>query len=105
MSDAEVLAHVLSALEPIGARSRAMFGGHGLYSGHKFFGLLNHGRLYFRTDDQSRPEYVSRGMQPFQPNNRPIGPKTVPRNFEVPPAVFADPEKLLAWAIRATQAP
>lgn len=88
----------------MGVWSRAMFGGHGLYAGDKFFGLVNHGRVYFRTDEESRPDYVSRGMPPFQPNNRPIGPKTSAHNFEVPPEVLADPETVLAWAVRATQA-
>jgi DNA transformation protein len=105
VTDREILDHVLAGLLPLGVRSRAMFGGHGLYAGHKFFGLVNDGRLYFRTDDASRPAYLARGMQPFQPNRRPIGPRTVPRNYQVPPEIISDPEALLAWAIRATQAP
>ena len=104
MSDEAVLVPLLEALAPMGARARAMFGGHGLYAGDKFFGLVNHGRVYFRTDEDSRLEYVSRGMPPFQPANRRIGPKTSARNFEVPAAVLADPEQVLAWAIRATRA-
>jgi DNA transformation protein and related proteins len=31
-------------------RARAMFGAHGLYSGDKFFGILDEGRLFFKTD-------------------------------------------------------
>jgi hypothetical protein len=27
-----------------------MFGAHGLYSGDKFFGILDEGRLFFKTD-------------------------------------------------------
>ena len=36
---------------------RAMFGGHGLYLGKSFFGIVYEGRLYFKTDEVSRIEY------------------------------------------------
>ena len=38
----------LSALPEL--RAKAMFGAHGLYSGAKFFGILDEGRLFFKTD-------------------------------------------------------
>ncbi len=81
-----------------------MFGGHGLYLGDKLFGLISGEHVYFRTDAESRPEYVSRGMPPFQPNNRPVGPKTVARNFQVPDEVLANSELLVEWALRAARA-
>ncbi len=41
-------------LDQLGAlpelRARAMFGAHGLYAGEKFFGILDEGRLFFKTD-------------------------------------------------------
>ena len=37
----------LSALPDVHAR--AMFGAHGLYSGGRFFGILDEGRLFFKT--------------------------------------------------------
>lgn len=104
MTDAEAKAHLTAALEPLGLHIRAMFGGYGLYLGGRFFGIINEGRVYFRADDRSRREYESRGMGPFQPNNRAVGPKTVPRNFEVPPEVLGDPERLAEWALRAAEA-
>ncbi|MES1180245.1 MAG: TfoX/Sxy family protein, partial [Verrucomicrobiota bacterium] len=45
----------LSALPEL--RARAMFGAHGLYAGDKFFGILDEGRLFFKTDAQSQAEY------------------------------------------------
>ena len=82
-----------------------MFGGFGLYLGDVFFGLVStEGIIYFRTDELSRPDYVSRGMAPFQPARRPVGPKTMARNFEVPPAILADPSALTDWALRAARA-
>lgn len=104
MADDSLRDQIVDALAHTGVRSRAMFGGYGLYLGDKFFGLINDGHVFFRTDEFSRPEYVSRGMPPFQPNNRPVGPKTVARNFQVPDEVLADAELLVEWALRATEA-
>ena len=98
-----VLTALLAVIEPLGGRARPMFGGYGLYLGDEFFGIVNDGRVFFRTDELSRPDYVSRGMPPFQPNNRPVGPKTVARNFEVPAEVLGDPELLAEWALRAAR--
>ena len=81
-----------------------MFGGHGLYFEGAFFGVISDGRLYFRTDYESRADYVGRGMSALQPKHRPRGPKTVDRNFEVPPDVFADAATLRSWALRAARA-
>jgi TfoX/Sxy family transcriptional regulator of competence genes len=75
-----------------------------LYLSGQYFGIVNEGRVYFRTDAESRSEYLERGMPAFQPANRPRGPKTVDRNFEVPAEVLADAELLVAWAVRAAQA-
>jgi TfoX/Sxy family transcriptional regulator of competence genes len=82
-----------------------MFGGYGLYLEDTFFGLVSsQGTPYFRTDDASRADYEAHGMKPFQPNNRPAGPRTMPRNFQVPSAVLADVPVLREWAERAATA-
>jgi DNA transformation protein and related proteins len=66
-----------------------MFGGHGLYMEDRFFGIIIDSAVYFRTDDESRPGYVDRGMAALQPPaNRPRGKHTVDRNFEVPSIVL-----------------
>jgi DNA transformation protein len=94
---------LLAVLRPLGVRARAMFGGYGLWLGDTFFGVVNDGRVFFRTDEDSRREYVARGMPPFQPNNWPVGPKTVARNFQVPDEVLANSEALVEWALRAAK--
>ena len=101
MSNAEIRDSVLRKLAPLPVTSRAMFGGFGLYLDGAFFGVISDGVLYFRTDDESREEYVKRGMRALQPKFRPRGPKTVDRNFEVSPDVLADAEELQKWALRA----
>lgn len=80
-------------------RARAMFGGHGLYSGANFFGILIEGQLYFKVDDASRASYVGRGMKPFTYAK---AKKTMTMNYyEVPPDVLEDRELAVAWAARS----
>jgi DNA transformation protein len=58
---------------PLGeVTSRPLFGGHGLYWGETIFGILFGGRLYLKVDEQSRGDYLARGMGPFRPNGRRI---------------------------------
>jgi len=95
MRDDSFKDYVLDQLEALGAvRARAMFGGHGLYRGDEFFGILHQGRLYFRTNTHTRPDYIARGMSPFQPNPR----QTLTSYYEVPADVLEDAETLVTWA-------
>ncbi|QDV37597.1 TfoX/Sxy family protein [Tautonia plasticadhaerens] len=95
---------ILERLSPLGDLSRrAMFGGHGLYWREFIFGIAFRDRLYLKVDEQSKPDYVARGLEPFRPNER----QTLKSYYEVPPDVLDDPEALLSWAgeaIRAAQA-
>ena len=76
-----------------------MFGGHGLYRGARFFGIVFRARFYLKVDDASRPEFERHGMGPFQP-----GPGTTMRGYyEVPPAVLEDAFELRRWSERATR--
>ena len=90
----------LSALP--GLRAKAMFGGHGLYSGDDFFGILFEGRLYFKADAASRAAYVKRGMGPFTYEQH--GREMTMSYFEVPPEVLEDRRELFDWAARAIAA-
>ena len=89
---------VLDQLAPLKrVACRAMFGGHGLYRGEVFFGILFNGRLYFKTDFASRPAYRERGMQAF----RPSASMTLKTYYEVPVEILEDAEEFLRWARRA----
>jgi TfoX/Sxy family transcriptional regulator of competence genes len=101
MADEELRGFVLNQLEPLEVGVRPLFGGHGFHLGGMFFGFIADGRLYFRTDEASRPEYLERGMTAFHPPGRPRGPRTVDRNFEVPVEILEDEQLLKAWAERA----
>ncbi len=90
----------LSALPEV--RARAMFGAHGLYQGERFFGILDEGRLFFKTDAQSQADYVARGMEPFTYESK--GRVLTMSYHEVPPDVLENAPELVAWAQRAIQA-
>src|SRR5689334_1144658 len=80
-------------------RARAMFGGHGVYQGENFFGILMAGRLYFKTDEHTRGAYLERGMEPFIYEK---ARRTMTMNyFEVPPQVLEDREEFVRWAKQA----
>lgn len=79
-----------------------MFGGHGLYQADRFFGILMDGRLYFKTDEQTRTAYIERRMGPFKYEK---ARRTLTIHyFEVPPDVLESREELVIWARRAIQA-
>jgi DNA transformation protein len=92
---------VLDELSVIGdITARPMFGGHGLYWRATIFGILFGDRLYLKVDEQSKGDFVSRGMGPFRPNER----QTLNSYYEVPPDVLTEPEALLSWAREAIRA-
>lgn len=89
----------LSALPEL--RAKAMFGAHGLYAGENFFGILDEGRLFFKTDAASEVDYTSRGMGPFTYEMK--GRVLTMAYHEVPPEVLENAPELTAWARRAIQ--
>jgi DNA transformation protein len=92
---------VLDKLSVIGdITRRPMFGGYGLYWRDTIFGIVFGDRLYLKVDEQSKDDFMSRGMGPFRPNER----QTLKSYFEVPSDVLDDPEALLSWAGEAIRA-
>ncbi len=77
--------------------SRSMFGGHGLYQGRTFFGIISKGRLFFKTNKQTQTRYAEYGMKPFQPNPK----QTLKNYYEVPAEVLEDSDQLVWWANEA----
>jgi DNA transformation protein len=89
----------MSALPDV--RAKAMFGAHGLYSGEHFFGILDEGRLFFKTDEVSQVDYTARGIGPFTYESK--GRVLTMRYYEVPPDILENPQELVVWARRAIQ--
>lgn len=100
MSGDSFLDYVLEQLASAGrVKTRAMFGGSGLYLSEVFFGIVHKGSLYFRTSEATRPGYLKAGSRPFNPRGR----QELHRYYLVPAAVLDDAEQLCAWAKAAAQ--
>ena len=81
-----------------GLRARGMFGGVGIYGGEFFFALIADDTLYFKVDDSNRPDFLARGMGPFQPYGE---DGEVMQYYRVPEDLLEDPEVLGQWAQKA----
>lgn len=100
---AAFLQYVLEQIERAGRiTQRKMFGAVGLYCDDVFFAVIDDDTLFFKTNEETRPDYLSRGMKPFMP--LPDKPETGNSYFTVPPDVLDDPEELVTWARRSVTA-
>jgi DNA transformation protein len=96
----QLLEYILEQMRGLGRlTSRRMFSGAGLYSDGLFFGLLYKDRLYFKTDDSTRPQYEARGSEGFRP--RPNTSRVSMRYYTVPADVLEDSQELVTWARQA----
>lgn len=83
---------------------RRIFNGVGIYHGGVQFGFIVNDRLYVRADDYSRPLFIERGMQAFQPR---IALQIESCFFHLPELILQSPTELKYWiriAIEASQA-
>src|SRR5919198_3309176 len=99
-SSASFRAFVVDQLDRVvpQVRSRAMFGGFGIYAGDLFFALIADDTLYFKADDSNRPDYEAVGMKPFQP----YGPGSeAMQYYQVPADLLDESEALRPWAEKA----
>jgi DNA transformation protein len=100
MKDDSFRDFVLDQLHDLGqVDCRRMFGSYGLYHGGVFFAIISKGRVYFKTDATTRPEYERRGMTPFQPSAK----QTLKSYYEVPVEIVENEEQLAEWARRALE--
>jgi DNA transformation protein len=94
--------HVCDLLAPLGAvRTRAMFGGYGIYVDDVFCAIIANDTLYFKVDDGNRADYEALGYQPFKPfDDKPM----VMSYYEVPAEVMDRRDALAAWGAMALEA-
>jgi len=76
----------------------AMFGGYGLYCDRVFFGIVQKGRVYFKTNATTAPRYREREMTPFRPSAK----QTLNNYYEVPVDVLENAGELTTWAQQAS---
>ncbi len=80
--------------------TKRMFGGVGLYQDDWFFAVVDDGRLYFLTDEATRPRYEVLDAKPFE-----YAPgKFIPSYYEVPVDVLENDAMLCSWANDAIKA-
>ena len=81
---------------------RPMFGGEGLYSGALMIGLVLEDRLYLKTGDLNRADFLAENCKPFTYSR---GRKITSMSyFEVPDRLLDDPEEFGRWARKAEAA-
>jgi DNA transformation protein len=86
----EYLNFIMDKLWPIGdIRSRAMFGGYGIFYEGSMFALIAEDTLYFKVDESNRSTYEKARSRPF-----PHGISY----WEVPAEVIEENSKFLDWA-------
>lgn len=89
-----VLQDLLGDLE--GISHRAMFGGVSLYQHGIIFGIVIEDTLYFKVNQNNRPQYEALGSTPFtyvSPKNKIV---TMPY-WTVPEEILEDPDTLKEW--------
>ena len=93
-----------AGLTPLGAfRSRAMFGGRGLYLDDVFFGLIAYDKLYLKTDEENRGDYAKAKAKPFSFESARKGLVTT-SYWQCPDTVLKDARKLRQWIGKAQDA-
>ena len=81
---------------------RRMFGGEGIYAGEQIIGLVVDDRLYLKTTDSNRADYLAEGCEPFTYMR---GKKRMATSYyEVPERLLDDPEEFAGWARKAQAA-
>ena len=80
--------------------SRRLFGGVGLYSGRRLFGMVVRGAVYLRADEGMRRDFARRGAGPF----RTYRGREVPAFWQVPEALASEKRRIRALARRALAA-
>jgi DNA transformation protein len=99
--DRDFLIDLFSTFGPVTIRK--MFSGFGISADGTNFALSLRSGLYFRTDDQTIPQFEAEGSKPFSYQTR---SKTVTVNsyWELPARLFDDTDELSGWARAALAA-
>jgi DNA transformation protein len=95
MADVEFLKELC---EPLGhVVFKKMFGGWGIMSGDRMFGLVAHDTLYFKVDEETSRRFEERGLERFTYVTK-DGRRKVMSYARAPEEVFDDPDAFLDWA-------
>jgi len=86
---------LLSPLGPV--RTRAMFGGQGVYVDGLFMALVDDGQLFLKADAETKPQFEAAGCAPFTYPTK-DGERMVMNYFRPPEEAMESPPLMLPWA-------
>ncbi len=93
----EFVEYLLELLSDFGnIRSRAMFGGYGIYRDDLMFGLVADDQLYLKVDEENRATFEEEGAEPFiyVKNGQPMAMSY----YLVPENALDNPMEMQHWA-------
>jgi DNA transformation protein len=82
-----------------GLSGRKMFGGYGIYRGGLMCALIAFETLYFKVDDENRPDYEAADMGPFVFESK--RGKSTMSYWQVPEEVMEDRDEIQLWLDKA----
>lgn len=89
--------HIKELAEPLGGiRVKKMFGGWGLFTDERMFGLVAEDVLYLKVDAEAAPAFDAEGLEPFA-YDRSDGRAVITSYRRAPERVFDDPDEFRAW--------
>ncbi|MFG6489880.1 TfoX/Sxy family protein [Roseateles sp. BYS78W] len=97
----ELCVEMLSPLGPV--RTRAMFGGRGVYVDDLFVAIIDDGQLFLKADDMTRERFVAAGCAPFTYPTK-DGERMVMSYYRPPEEALESPPLMLPWARLALEA-
>ena len=100
----EYIEYIKEVLSPYGlVKSRAMFGGHGIYLDNMIVGLIAFGELYFKGDKETEAFYSKFDTHPFTYEGKAGKPVSM-QYWKVPAEVFDSEDLMDQWVATAYQA-
>jgi DNA transformation protein len=99
MADRHRFDDLFSSFGPIVLRR--FFGGEGICVGERMIGMVFEDRIYFKTDAQTRPAFLTEKCKPFTFEKK--GETIVTGWFTLPERLYDDPDELAAWARAALE--
>ena len=95
--------YVAELMQPLGqVRSRAMFGGFGIFLDGVMFALIADSVLYLKADKETEKDFTENGLEPF--TYRKKGKKFKMSYFQAPEETLENDQEMNYWASKAYQA-
>ena len=98
----EFLQYALDLFNPLGKlTSKTLLGGNAILKNNITFAMVFDGSIYLKTDKNTVKKYLDLDSKPlsYKKNNKTISL----RYYEIPIEVLDDEDKLMQWAIEASE--